>query len=173
MKSEVFPLRWTQVDFPAGEVRLEPGTTKNDEGRTFPIGLVDRLEVLLRAQYERTQALQRELGAVIPWVFHRRGHPIKTIVGAWAAACEKAKIGHRLPHDFRRTAVRNLERAGVPRGVAMRLVGHKTESIYMRYAIVAPKDLADGAKRLNDYLNTLREEKKVVPIGDAGGKPHG
>jgi integrase len=52
-------------------------------------------------------------------------------------------------HDFRRTAVRNLERAGVPRSVAMRLVGHKTESVYRRYAIADERDLRVAVERLD------------------------
>ncbi len=51
-------------------------------------------------------------------------------------------------HDFRRTAVRNLERAGVPRSVAMKLTGHKTEAVYRRYAVVSQADLAEGVERL-------------------------
>jgi integrase len=54
----------------------------------------------------------------------------------------------RILHDFRRTAVRNMERAGVPRSVAMKLTGHRTESIYKRYAIVNDADLQAAAQRL-------------------------
>lgn len=52
------------------------------------------------------------------------------------------------PYDLRRTAVRNLERARVPRSVAMKLVSHKTEVIYRQYAIVAENDLRDGVGKL-------------------------
>jgi len=54
----------------------------------------------------------------------------------------------RLFHDLRRSAVRRLEKAGVPRSVAMKLTGHKTESVYRRYAIVSERDLAEGVQKL-------------------------
>lgn len=148
VKSEILPLTWKQIDWTAKTIRLEPGTTKNDEGRTFPFGVLPELESMLAEQWERTKALQRATGRLISLVFHRNGKAIKTFRGAWKSACEASKVGPRLPHDFRRTAVRNLERAGVPRSVAMKLTGHKTESVYRRYAIVSESDLSEGLKKL-------------------------
>jgi integrase len=171
LRSEVLTLQWPQVDFEAGEVRLEPGTTKNDEGRTFPFAVLPELERLLRAQRERTDALQRATGRIIPWVFHHNGERIREYRGSWDSAIAKAGLPGKIPHDLRRTAVRNLERACVPRSVAMKLVGHKTESIYRRYAIVAKQDLVDGLKRLADYRASLDKapaDPKVVPISSAG-----
>jgi Phage integrase family len=66
----------------------------------------------------------------------------------WAEACRKAGLPALLFHDLRRSAVRNLERAGVSRSVAMKLTGHKTESVYRRYAIVAESDLRGGSAKL-------------------------
>jgi integrase len=66
----------------------------------------------------------------------RDGKPIKSLRGAWESACTAAGLAGRMPHDFRRTAVRNLEQIGVSRSAAMTMVGHKTEAIYRRYAIV-------------------------------------
>jgi integrase len=140
--TEVLTLEWRNIDFTAGVVRLEPGTTKNDEGREFPFSVLPPLEALLRQQRERTTAIERETGQI-----HRQGAPVRDLRGAWAAACRAAGVT-KLVHDFRRTAVRNLERAGVPRSVAMKLTGHKTESVYRRYAIVAASDLVEGVKKL-------------------------
>jgi integrase len=142
---ELLPLEWRQVDFKAGTVRLEPGTTKNDEGRMF--GMTPELRGALEAQKAATETLQR-LGRIIRHVFHRRGKPIKSFRKSWATACEAAGCPGRIPHDFRRTAVRNLERAGVSRSAAMRMVGHKTEAIYRRYAIVSDADLHEAAAKL-------------------------
>lgn len=166
MKSEILSLQWPQIDFAAGEVRLEPGTTKTDEGRTFPFSMLPELERLLLEQKDRTEKEIRASGKIIPWVFHRQGKKIQDIRSAWSKALEQSKIGKKIPHDFRRTAVRNLERAGVPRSVAMKLVGHRTESIYRRYAIVAKQDLTDGLKRLADYRSNLKQQTvKIFPKG--------
>lgn len=145
--SEVLPMQWRQVDFSAGTVSLEVGSTKNDDARTFP--LTAELRALLKAQREATDAAQRELGRIIPHVFHRKGKPIKSFRKAWASACKDAGQAGKIPHDFRRSAVRNLVRNGITERVAMKLTGHRTRSVFDRYAIVSEGDLRDAAKRLD------------------------
>ena len=148
-RSEVLPLQWKQVDFRSGEVRLEPGTTKNDEGRVFPVAALPPLGEVLTLQRERVSRIEKVTGQVIPHVFvWSDGRPIGFYLRRWRSACKKAGLPGRLVHDFRRTAVRNLERAGVPRSVAMKLTGHRTEAVYRRYAIVSPADLRAGVEKL-------------------------
>ena len=171
-RSEVLPLTWRQVDLDRGVVRLEPGSTKNDEGRVFPFTALPTLADLLRRQWDRTRALQMEQGSVVPWVFHRHGQRIKDFRRAWENACPAAGVPGRILHDFRRTAVRNLERASVPRSVAMKLVGHKTEAIYRRYAIVCEADLSEGVKKLAALSagNSDGKGSRVVPLAPRTGK---
>jgi integrase len=145
--SEILTRQWKHVDFEVGLLRLEPGETKNGEGRQFP--LTTGLRAVLERQRERTTALEQAQGRIIPWVFHRNGEPIRDLRIAWNKACREACVPGKLLHDFRRTAVRNLERAGVPRSTAMALVGHKTESIYRRYAITDEAMLREGAEKLS------------------------
>jgi hypothetical protein len=71
---------------------------------------------------------------------------------AWKNACKAAGCPGALVHDMRRSAVRTFERAGVPRSVAMSLVGHKTESIYRRYAIVDEAMQREAAARLDAWI---------------------
>ena len=141
-------------------MRLELGTTKNDEARVLPFAVLPDLADLLRQQWNATMDLQVETGRIIPWVFHRRGKPIKDFYGAWALACKKAGVPQRIPHDFRRTAVRTLERADVPRSVAMKITGHKTEAVYRRYAIVSEADLSDGLKKLARLHSAERTQRQ-------------
>ena len=146
-------LTWSQVDLQAGTVRLEPGTTKNQEGRTFP--MFPELRAVLEGQRARMEALQREQQRIIPWVFHRRGEPIKSFRRAWKTDCKKAGQPGRIPHDFRRTAVRNIVRRGIPERVAMTLTGHKTRSVFERYNIVSQGDLREAGRRLTGTFSGI------------------
>ena len=103
-KSEILGLMWRNVDFRAQEIRLEPGTMKNDEGRTFPFSVLPPLRDLI---YKQRGATAKN----VEWVFHRDGKRIVDYYGAWRKACVEAKLPGKLVHDFRRMAVRNLERA--------------------------------------------------------------
>lgn len=147
--SEVLPLEWRRVDFEAGEVKLDPGTTKNDDGRTFP--MTARLRAVLQVQHTERERLKKA-GHIFPLVFFReveKPQAIKSFSKAWKSACRAAGCPGRIPHDLRRTAVRGLVRAGIPERVAMTMTGHKTRSVFERYNIVSPQDLKDAAKRLD------------------------
>jgi integrase len=171
INSEVITRQKHHVDLKAGWLRLEPGETKNRKGRMFP--LTPRLRSILEQQLARTDAIQRATGKIIPWLFHRDGERIKTFRRSWITGCIKAGLGiqitdstgkmvkrvaHRVPHDFRRTAVRNLERAGVPRSAAMEMVGHKTMSIYSRYAICDESMLKEAGEKLEILYRADRQQ---------------
>lgn len=160
IRSEVLLLQWRQIDFTAGRVRLEPGTTKNKKGREF--AFTRELRALLEAQKALTDALQREHGVIIPHVFHRKGKPISSFYRAWRSACKKAGVPGRIPHDFRRTAVRNLVRDGVSERVAMTMTGHKTREIFDRYDIVGAGDLDDAARRMDEAAERRRKGATVT-----------
>ena len=156
IRSEVLTLEWRQVDFKASEVRLDPETTKNRDGRVFP--MTDDLCALLEARRTEHQRLKLK-GQIVPSVFFRmvatkRGgpkepRPIRAFAKAWAVACRAAGCPGRIPHDLRRTAVRNMVRRGVPERVAMQLAGHKTRSVFERYNIVSNGDLRNAATQLS------------------------
>jgi integrase len=98
-------------------------------------------------------------------VFHRNGKPIIDYYGAWDEACRLAGLPDRIAHDLRRTAVRNLERAGVPRSSSMKMTGHKTESVYRRYAIVDEAMLREGAEKLAAYHSGKKKVgRKIISL---------
>lgn len=91
-------------------------------------------------------------GKLCPYVFQHKGESISGFKRSWKTACIKAGLPGRIVHDFRRTAVRNLVRAGVPERVAMKMTGHKTRSVFERYNIVSEGDLREAAAKLGQFL---------------------
>jgi integrase len=153
-KAEILNLTWDKVDLAAGIVRLDPGETKNDEART--VYLNEELAAVMKAQHKK-----RRLGC--PYVFHNGGHQIRDYRDAWQRACKRLglqvrdeksgrMIAGKLFHDFRRTAVRNMVRAGVHERVAMAISGHKTRSVFDRYNIINQDDLREAARKQESYL---------------------
>src|SRR5687767_13845566 len=92
------------------------------------------------------------------------GKPFRNMRGAWASACEAAGYPGKLFHDFRRTAVRNLERAGVPRSTAMARVGHKTEAIYKRYAIVDEASHREAGEKYGAFASGKPPAKQTARV---------
>jgi hypothetical protein len=82
------------------------------------------------------------------------GERIKDFRRTWQGPAG-AKVGPRLRHDFRRTAVRNLVDSGVAERVAMEVTGHKTRSVFDRYHIVSPADLQEAARRLAGLVSSI------------------
>jgi integrase len=152
-RGEIFGLRWSDVDLRAAQIRLEK--TKNGEKRTVPAGK----ELLAMLEMEREKYPEAE------FVFMRTDRKDKvrrtlSFAKAWASACARAGVSGTLFHDLRRCGVRNMIRSGVPRVVAMRISGHKTESTFRRYDIVDGEDLKRAASQTDDYLAKLDAEAK-------------
>ena len=142
--SEILALTWQQVDLEAGTVRLEVGTTKNKKGRL--VYLPAPLGNVLESQWQEHVARFPDC----PWVFHNQGARIFSFYKAWHRACREAGLSGKIPHDFRRTAVRNMVRAGIPERVAMEIAGHKTRAIFDRYHIVSDSDLKEAARKIGE-----------------------
>jgi integrase len=156
--SEMRSLEWRDVDLTAQVVRLRAENSKNNQPREVPYGFSAGLaEIIMRAQSNRR--LNSRL------VFHHRGgKPLSDFRKAWKAACTKAGLGKILVHDLRRSAVRNLVRAGVPERVAMELSGHRTRTVFERYNIVSPNDKQAALQKLATYLESEPALPVVVPL---------
>jgi integrase len=185
---ELLGLRVRHVDLLAGSIRLDPGTTKNDQGRE--VSMTQAVRVLLT---ECVRGKQPE-----DHVFTREsGQPVRNFRKRWAKVCTAAGLGELVCpkcdqsvnaerhcaacgldwksgdlkyvglifHDMRITAARNMVRAGVSEKVAMTITGHKTRSVFDRYNIVAPSDLRDAAHKLETSQGLEREalEKSQAP----------
>jgi integrase len=146
-RNEILHLTWDEVDLAGGVIRLSPRRSKTRAGRVLPIS-APLHQVLRRRTRARGPGDRR--------VFRRDGVPVRVWRTALRDACRKAHVPHRLLHDCRRTAARNLIRAGVPERIAMLLTGHKTRAVFDRYNIVNEQELLTAGERLAAYLAKSR-----------------
>jgi integrase len=149
-KGEIAGLTWDQIDHVTHEVRLDD--SKNGEGRT--LALSDDVWALIERRWAARSWTHRKTKQthLSPLVFHRNGRPVRDFRKRWEKALEKAGLptgtgARKLFHDFRRTAVRDMVRAGVHQSVAMSISGHKTVSMFLRYKITSGEEQREAPAR--------------------------
>ena len=138
-KAELLGLRVSQIDLKARTLHLLPGTTKNDQGRA--VVMTDEVFKLISECVKD----KRPGDAVFTWA---NGKPVTDFRRTWRTLAKNAEMPGLYLHDMRRTAVRNMVRAGISKHVAKRISGHTTDSIFDRYDITDETDLADAARKL-------------------------
>ncbi len=165
-RGEIEPLEWKNVDRDGGTVFLMD--SKNGEPRTFPLrdeaGNLTELGELIEKRWKMRVYQTKEGPKISAYVFHHRGRRVWTFDEKWRKATEAARVPCRLFHDYRRTAVRDLVRAGVPQAVAMSITGHKTDSVFRRYNITSDADKQEAIRKLTSYRAAKQSKSNVVPM---------
>lgn len=160
-KGEIASLQWSEVNGDC--IRLRAENAKNGNARMVPIE--GELSELIARRKAARQVKVKETVMLSNFIFHRKGVPIVEFRKTWKTACTKAGIS-RLFHDLRRSACRNMVAAGVAQLTAMAISGHKTDSMFRRYAIIAESDLRSALRSTQQYLKTVKEN--VVEIATGG-----
>lgn len=154
-RGEILSLRWESVDLLTRQVRLNAGETKNGEGRLIPLG--DELLEALKSQLHLRNIMVPECQLVFFRIIKTKENPVPRWLPigdfrkVWESACVQSGLTGLIFHDLRRSAIRNLVRAGVQEQVAMRISGHKTRSVFDRYAIVSEQQLFEGMRKLQKF----------------------
>jgi len=165
-RGELLKIKWSQVDLKEGLIVLSPFDTKNKTGRALPI-YGDMVEVLKEQKRIRDEQFP-DCEHVFFWraedvmLSHggRRtvpGTPIKVFKDAWGKAVKTAGFPKLLFHDLRRTAERNMAKAGMDQTMRMRISGHKTPSMSTRYNIVVAEDVAEEKARMDAWFKSQSE----------------
>jgi integrase len=159
-KGEITRLTWDMLDRSGAPwvLRIPAAITKNRTGRALGLGGGVRAIIERRLRERRLDC---------PLIFHREckgraGQPVTDFWDVWRGALKAAGLPEgRLFHDLRRSAVRTLIRAGVDESTAMKVSGHKTRSMLLRYNIVTEQETADALLRADAYLSTQPVERNV------------
>ena len=157
---EAKTLEWSKIDLREWIIRLSRKNSKTKKPRTLVL-VGDLKDIIVRRLAKRL--------ADCPFVFHRKGKPIKSFRRAFKSACKKIGLAGMVPNDMRRSGVRNLRRAGNDEHDCMEISGHKTRAVFDRYDIIDEEDQRRTLERQQEHRKKqLAEPRKVVPLRQAG-----
>jgi integrase len=160
-KGELLALRVKQIDLLEYKITLDPGTTKNGDGRIAK--MTEEVHRLLLPCVRGKKPDE----FVLTW---EGGKPVRDFRDRWDKLTKAANMEGLLLHDLRRSAVRNLVRAGVPERVATTISGHKTRAIFDRYNIVSETDLDEAAKKIERSRENSLSTAQVAAAAEASPK---
>jgi integrase len=148
-KSECASLTWADIE--GDTLTLKGENSKNGEARIIP--LIGELGQIITRRRAARRIVRDGIATteLCDYIFHRSGAPIAEFRKSWATATKKAKCPGKLFHDLRRSAVRNMTQAGVPQAVAMKVSGHKTNSMFQRYNIVDTGDMRRALEQTEQF----------------------
>jgi integrase len=151
-KGEILSLNWDGYDHATKTITLQAARAKTGHGRVIRCSQNPELVALL----DRRLAARR---LDSPLIFHNgEGRHVGNFSTTWGRALRNAEVAFAF-HDLRRTAIRNMVRAGVPERVAMEISGHRTRAIFDRYNIVSGKDLDDAMAKRAVYEAEISKAK--------------
>ena len=148
--SEILQLDWQRVDFDRRVAWLDPGTTKNGEGRGIPLNK------------EATLALRSVQGQHAKWCFTFKGKPMKAIGSSWKRVLKKVGIENFRFHDCRHTWASWHVMNGTNLQELMELGGWKSYEMVLRYAHLAPEHLAQAASRIERKWDAVSVEENTT-----------
>ena len=134
--SEILHLEWSRVDFGRRVAWLDPGTTKNGEGRGIPLN------------NDAVLALREVEGVHDRWCFTYEKQPMRAVGSAWERSLRRAGIESFRFHDLRHTWASWHVMSGTRLQELMGLGGWKSFEMVLRYAHLAPEHLAGAARRI-------------------------
>jgi integrase len=149
-KGEILKLKWDSVDLKHGFILL--GLTKNGDRREIPINKTLRSTL---------KSIPRRLD--VPFVFFnlKSDKPYKDVKRSFASAVKKSKIHDFKFHDLRHTFASHLVMAGVDITTVSRLLGHKSLTMTLRYAHLAPSHMVHAVNVLDTTLTGKPTAQKL------------
>jgi integrase len=149
-KGALLRIKWSQVDLKANTIWMG-GRKSNRKPEPVAVPIYGDMAKFIEMQPRTSE-----------YLFARGSKPIRDFRESWDLACQRAGVPDLLFHDLRRTAVRNLRRAGVPETVIMKITGHRTRSVFERYNITDETDTQEAGRKAEVFL--AREQEEVAQI---------
>jgi integrase len=181
-EGELVALRWKDVDWPAGVIRVRVnythgrwGTPKSGHGRAVP--LADRVAAELERHYQRS-SYQDDDAQVFGHPQTGRPYDASTLLSRFKSACQRAGVREVRFHDLRHTFATQMAATGVPLRALQAWLGHASYQTTEKYADYAPDpsggrtwaERAFAPAPINPSINLSGTEPisgDVKPLGSA------